>query len=73
MTSSEDSGSVLLKFHEEPTWGKRMKIAKMDVVNRSKWLPCPYMVKTFKNLLLQNQISPGHKLWGTGDLPKLLK
>ena len=42
-----------------------------------KWLPCPYMVKTFKNLFLQNQISPGllslHKLWGTGDLPKLLK
>ena len=52
------------------------KIAKMGMVRWSKWLPCPYMVKTFKNLL-QNQISPGpkslHKLWGTGNLPKLLK
>ena len=35
------------------------------------------MVKTFKNLLLQNQISPGalslHKYLGTGGLQKLLK
>ena len=35
------------------------------------------MIKTFKNPLLQNQISPGalslHKSSGTGDLPKLLK
>ena len=33
--------------------------------------------KIFTNLLLHNQISPGplslHKLWGTGELPKLLK
>ena len=53
------------------------KIAKMVVVHWPRWLPCPYMVKTFKNLLLQNQISPGalslHKDLGTGDLPKLLK
>ena len=52
------------------------RLQKMVVIHRPKWLPCPYMVKTFKNLLLQNQISPGllslHKLWGTGDLQKLL-
>ena len=64
-------------FHVEPPWAGRWKIAKMGMVHWSKWLPCPYMVKTFKNLLLHNQISPGswslHKLWGTGDLPKLLK
>ena len=75
--SSEASGPVLLKFHAEPPWAGEWKIAKMGMVHWSKWLPCPYMVKTFKNLLLQNQISPGpwslHKLWGTGDLPKLLK
>ena len=34
------------------------KIAKMGMVHWSKWLLCPYMVKTFKNLL-QNQISRG--------------
>ena len=52
------------------------KITKMVAVHWPRWLPCPYMVKTFKNLL-QNQISPValslHKSSGTGDLPKLLK
>ena len=44
-----------------------------------KWSrsPCPYMVKTFKNLLLQNRGCLGaeslHKSSGTGGLPKLLK
>ena len=28
------------------------KIAKMVAVHRPRWPPCPYMVKTFKNLLL---------------------
>ena len=57
--SSEASGPVLLKFHAEPPWAGEWKIAKMGMVHWSKWLPCPYMVKTFKNLLLHNQISPG--------------
>ena len=56
---------------------RERKIAKMVAVHWPRWLPCPYMVKTFKNLLLQNQISPEalslHKFSGTGDLPKLLK
>ena len=28
-----------------------------------RWLPCPYMVKTFKNLLLQNQKSYDLETW----------
>ena len=57
--SSEASGPVLLKFHAEPPWaGER----KMGMVHWSKWLPCPYMVKTFKNLLLHNQINLGPNL-----------
>ena len=52
-------------------------IAKMVTVYWPRWLPCPYMVKTFKSLLLQNQISPWtlplHKSSETGDLQKLLK
>ena len=50
---------------------------KRVTVHWLRWPPCPYMVKTFKNLLLQN---PGclraenlHKSSGTGGLPKLLK
>ena len=53
---------------------RERKIAKMVTVHWPRWLP--YMVKTFKNLLHQNQISPGalslHKSSRTGDLPKLL-
>ena len=53
------------------------KIAKMVVVRWPRWPPCPYMVRPFKNLLLQNWGCLGaksvHKSSGTGDLPKLLK
>ena len=51
------------------------KIAKMVAVHWPRWPP--YMVKPFKNLLLQNRRCLGaesvHKSSGTGDLPKLLK
>ena len=53
------------------------KIAKIVAVHWPRWLPCPYMVKTFKNLLLQNQgclmAESLHKSSGRGGLPKLLK
>ena len=53
------------------------KIAKMVAVHWPRWPPCPYMVKTFKNLLLQNRGCLGaeslHKSSGMGGLPKLLK
>ena len=53
------------------------KIAKIVAVHWPRWLPCPYMVKTFKNLLLQNQgclmAESLHKSSGMGGLPKLIK
>ena len=53
------------------------KIAKMVAVHKPRWPPCPYMVKTFKNLLLQNRGCFGaeslHGSSGTEGLPKLLK
>ena len=53
------------------------KIAKTVVIYCPRWQPCPYMVKTFKNLLLQNRGCLGaeslHKFSGTGGLPKLRK
>ena len=53
------------------------KIAKMVAGRLPRWPPHPYMVKTFKNLLLQNQeclgAEPLQESSGTGDLPKLLK
>ena len=72
---SEDAKPILL------TWSLlrvgEWKIAKMVAVRWPRWPPCPYMVKIFKNLLLQNRGCLGaeslHKSLGTGGLPKLLK
>ena len=53
------------------------KIAKMVAVHWPRWPSCQYMVKTFKNLLLQNrgclQAESLHKSSGRGSQPKLLK
>ena len=53
------------------------QIAKMVTVRWPRWPPRPYMVKTFKNLLLQNReclgAEPLQESSGTGGLPKLLK
>ena len=53
------------------------KIAKTVAVSCPRWLPCSYMLKTFKNLLLQNRgclaAESLHESLGTGGLPKLLK
>ena len=55
----------------------KQKIAKMVAVGRPRWPPCPYMVKTFKNLLLQNReclrAESLHKSSGRRGLPKLPK
>ena len=71
------SGPMLLKFYLVPPWGREMKLAKIVVVHWPRWPPCPYMVKTFKKLRLQNrgrlQAESLHKSSGTGGLPKLLK
>ena len=56
---------------------RERKIAKIVAVYWPRWSPCPYMVKTFKNLLLQNRECLGakslHKSSRTRGLPKLLK
>ena len=55
----------------------KQKIAKIVAVRWPRWPPCPYMVKTFKNLLLQNreclEAESSHKPSGTRGLPKMLK
>ena len=59
MTSSEASGPILLKFLQSLLRLGEQKIAKMVVVRWPRWPPCPYMVKTFKNLLLQKRMPWG--------------
>ena len=35
----------------------------MSWVTWPRWPPCPYMIKTFKNLLLQNQLTNDLETW----------
>ena len=57
--------------------GWRNEILLKVAVSWPRWPPCPYMVKTFKNLFLQNRgclvAVSLHKSSGMGGLPKLLK
>ena len=74
--SSEASEPILHFIWSLLRVGER-KIAKMVAVRRPRWPPCPYMVKTFKNLLLHNRGCLGteslHESSGTRGQPKLLK
>ena len=54
-TSLKPLNPILLKFHMESLRVGERKIAKMVAVRWPRWPPRPYMVKTFKNLLLQNR------------------
>ena len=47
------------------------KIAKMVAVLWPRWPPCPYMVKTFKNLLLHNRGCLGARIIGDGRSTKV--
>ena len=53
----------LEQFSAEFTWGHLSKgycqFVQMVPRHWTRWPPCPYMVKTFKNFLLQNQESFG--------------
>ena len=44
-------GQCCSNFMWRLLWAGEWKIAKMVVVHWPRWLPCPYMVNTFKNLL----------------------
>ena len=40
-----------------------MKINTNELGHMTRWPPCPYMVKTLKNLLLQNQLTNDLETW----------
>ena len=52
--SSGASGPIFSNFIWSLLRLRERKIAKMVAVRWRRWPPCPYMLKTFKNLLLQN-------------------
>ena len=76
MTSLKSLIQFCSNFILSLLWLGEQKIAKMVAVCGPRWLPCPYMVTTFKKLLLQNRGCLGveslHKSSRTGGLPKLL-
>ena len=49
-----------VEFHVEPSSDGRMKVSTNGLCPR--WPPCPYMVKTFKNLLW-NQKADDLETW----------
>ena len=61
--SSETAWPIKAKFYVEPPWEGGTKVCIMVQVTRPRWPPCPYMVKTLKNLLLQNQLADFHETW----------
>ena len=75
--SNEPLGQCCSNFFWSLPGAREWKIAKIVAVHWTRWLPCPYMVKTFKSLVLQDRgcLVPEslHILSGTGGLPKLLK
>ena len=74
--SSETTGPVKVKFRMEPPWDGGTKVQTV-LVTWPRWPPCPYMVKTLKNLLLQNQKAYDLETWyaasGARVLPSLFK
>ena len=70
--SSKAAKPILLKYHMDPPLVGGTK----DCLN-GHGPPCPYMVKSYVNLLLQNQgclwAESLHKSSGTKDLPDLAK
>ena len=69
--------------HLEPklTWKLKgeweWKFIQMSLVTWPTWPPCPYMVKTLKNLVLQNQLTNDLETWCVAlsmpVLPRLFK
>ena len=75
--SSETAWPIKAKLYVEPPWEGGTKVYINGPGHLTKMAPCPYMVKTFKNLLLQNQKSYDLETWhvalGTQVLQSLYK
>ena len=60
---SETAWQINAKFNVEPPWEVGNKVYINGIGHMTKKPPCPYMVKTFKNLLLQNLKSCDLETW----------
>ena len=76
--SSETAWPIKAKFYVEPPWEEGTKVYIYGPGHMTKMAAMPiYMVKTLKNLLLQNQMSYNLETWhvapGTQALQSLYK
>ena len=61
--SSETALPIKAKFYVEPPWEGGTKVCINGPDHKTKMAACPYMVKTLKNLLLQNWKSYDLETW----------
>ena len=76
--SSEAARLMETKLHVEPLLDGGMEVCSWGLGHMiSMVIMCPYMAKTFENLLLWNQMADDLETWyapvGTWALPNLLK
>ena len=75
--SSKTTGPIEAKFHMESPWDGVTKICSNGPGHMTKMAAIPYMVETFKNLLLRNQKADDLETWyaasGARVLPSLFK
>ena len=62
---SETAWPIKAKFYVAPPWegGKKVLINGPGDMTKIANTPRPYMIKTFKNLFLQNLKSYDHETW----------
>ena len=62
--SSETAWPIKAKFYVEPPWGGGTKVYINGPGHMTKMAATAiYIVKTFKNLLLQNRLADFHETW----------
>ena len=66
LTSSFSSKKLLGYLKPNTMWklvgAQEWKLIQMVQVKWPRWLPCPYMIKTLKNLLFQNQQADSNEM-----------
>ena len=74
---SKTTGPIKVKFHMKPPSDGEQKFVQLVQDTWPRWSPCPYMVKTLKSLLLQNQKADDLETWysasGAWVLPNSFK
>ena len=56
-------GHSKVNFEWKLSGTRKWKFVNMILVTWPRWPPCPYMVKTLKNLLFQNRPADFHETW----------